>query len=221
MNENASIAMNKLGKAEKFLAALDEDWSELVTNIGAFSLEPKPQRKPYEALIRAVAHQQLHSKAADAILKRFTNLYPKCAFPSPKKLLNTNEIALRECGFSQTKVASILDIADKTLEGIVPTIHKALLLSDEDLIARLITIRGVGQWTVEMFLIYTLERPDILPVNDFGVREGYKVLKSLEKQPTPKALFTAGLKWQPYRTAAAWYLWRAADRAKENKKELK
>lgn len=204
-------------KAAKFLAALSPNWKQLITDAGPFKMDLQPQRKPYEALIRAVAHQQLHARAAEAILERFLALYPRCAFPSPKKLLATNTETLRQCGFSKTKIASILDIAEKTLVGVVPTRAKAAALPDNELIARLITIRGVGQWTVEMFLIYTLERPDILPVNDFGVREGYKALESLAKQPTPKELFTAGLAWQPYRTAAAWYLWRAADRAKANK----
>ncbi|MGE0418873.1 MAG: DNA-3-methyladenine glycosylase [Acetobacteraceae bacterium] len=172
------------------------------------------QRSPYEALIRAIAHQQLHGKAAEAILARFTALYPEHAFPDPQSVLATDDDSLRGCGFSAAKIAAIRDICDKTLDGIVPSRRGSTRLSDAALIERLTTIRGVGRWTVEMLLIFTLGRPDILPVDDFGVREGYRVLHGLDTQPKPRALAEIGLAWAPHRSVATWYLYRAAEEAR-------
>jgi DNA-3-methyladenine glycosylase II len=119
---------------------------------------------------------------------------------------------MRGCGFSASKIATIQGIAQATLDGLVPDYATALAMDDEALIERLITLRGVGRWTVEMLLIYSLERPDILPADDFGVREGYRRLKGLEQQPSRKQMIDIGLAWSPYRTVAAWYLWRVPNR---------
>ena len=194
--------------AAAFLAAIDADWARLVAQVGPCGHEPKPTREPYEALVRAVAYQQLHVKAGDAILARLLALHPGPGFPLPKPLLDTNPQAMRACGFSARKVETIRGIAAATLDGVVPDLATALALPDEELVTRLSTLKGIGRWTVEMFLIYSLGRPDILPADDFGVREGYRLLKSLETAPAPKALAAIGAAWSPHRTAAAWYLWR-------------
>lgn len=194
--------------AAAFLSALDDDWARHVAHIGPCRHETKPSREPYEALVRAIAHQQLHAKAGDAILGRLIALYPDCEFPSPEQILASDPLLQRTCGFSANKLATIRSIAQATLDGVVPSRAAALTLSDEDLIERLTTLRGVGRWTVEMFLIYTLERSDILPVDDFGVREGFRRLKSLEAAPTPRQMRDIGTAWSPHRTTAAWYLWR-------------
>jgi DNA-3-methyladenine glycosylase II len=125
---------------------------------------------------------------------------------------------LRGCGFSGSKIAAIRDIAARRLDGTVPDHETAALLEDGALIERLTTIRGVGRWTVEMLLIFTFGRPDILPVDDFGVREGWRCIQNLAVQPRPKALAALGEAWAPYRSTAAWYLWRAADEGKLVKK---
>lgn len=200
------------------LAACDPDWATLIARVGPCGLTPRLEREPYEALVRAIAYQQLHGKAAEAILARFIALFPESPFPLPHDVLAKEEIALRGCGFSASKIASIRGIAQGTLDGLVPSLALATELSDEELIARLVTLRGVGRWTVEMFLMFALGRPDILPVDDFGVREGWRVLKSLPQQPKPKALAAIGLAWSPYRSTAAWYLWRAAELAKNTGK---
>jgi DNA-3-methyladenine glycosylase II len=171
------------------------------------------KRSPYEALVRAIAHQQLHGRAAETILGRFIAQFP-APFPQPADVLNAREQVLRTCGFSGSKVAAIQDICAKTLDGVVPTRRVAMRLSDDALIERLTQIRGVGRWTVEMLLMFTLGRPDILPVDDFGVREGYRLLHGLDEQPKPRALAAIGEAWAPFRTTAAWYLWRAADEGK-------
>ena len=175
------------------------------------------RREPFEALVRAIGHQQLHGNAARAILGRFVALYPGDAFPHPDAVLATPEAALRGCGLSASKVAAIRDICAKSVDGTVPTAQEADGLDDETLIARLCTIRGVGRWTVEMLLIFTLGRPDVLPVDDFGVREGWRLLNGLEKQPRPKELAAVGADWAPHRSLAAWYLWRASDEKKRIK----
>jgi len=192
-------------------------WAALIRRIGPPRLDIQRKRSPYEALMRAIAHQQLHGTAARAILARFEALFPGGAFPAPEQVLATEEAALRGCGFSGSKIASLRDICAKALDGTVPTRRAATRLSDAELIERLTTIRGVGQWTVEMLLIFTLGRPDVLPVDDFGVRDGYRALYGLDVQPKPKALAELGAPWAPWRSYAAWYLWRASDEAKQAK----
>ncbi|TRX75381.1 DNA-3-methyladenine glycosylase family protein [Pseudomonas mangiferae] len=194
--------------AEAFLAGLDEDWARLVARVGPCAHRPRPDREPYEALVRAIAYQQLHARAGDAMLARLLALSPDGTFPTPRLLLAVGPEALRGCGFSAGKVLAMQGIAEATLAGTVPALKDALALDDETLVRRLLPLRGVGRWTVEMLLIYSLARPDVLPVDDFGVREGYRRLKGLAEQPKPRQLAQLGLAWSPHRTAAAWYLWR-------------
>lgn len=186
----------------------------VIRQVGPCTLKPV-RREPYEALVRAIAHQQVHGRAAEAILGRFIALCCTEGFPSPQAVLAQTPEAMRACGLSGNKVLAIRDIAGKAAAGIVPTRAAARRLSDAELIERLVALRGVGRWTVEMVLIFTLGRADILPVDDFGVREGYRVAAGLAEQPRPRALADIGLAWAPCRTTAAWYLWRAADLAKE------
>jgi DNA-3-methyladenine glycosylase II len=189
-------------------------FAALIQRVGPPGLRIERGRGLYEALVRAIAHQQLHGKAAEAILGRFVALYPDEAFPSPELVLETRDEVLRGCGFSAAKLAAIRDICAKTVDGTVPTRRQASRLSDDALIERLTTIRGVGRWTVEMLLIFTLGRPDVLPVDDFGVREGYRVLYDLEVQPKPRALADLALPWAPHRSMATWYLYRAVEEAR-------
>jgi DNA-3-methyladenine glycosylase II len=192
----------------------DTRFAALISRVGRPQMQIQRQRSPYEALIRAIAHQQLHGRAAEAILARFAALYPPDSFPAPDAVMATAETALRACGFSAGKVAAIRDICAKALDGTVPTRRQSHRLSDEALIERLTAIRGVGRWTVEMLLIFTLGRPDVLPVDDFGVREGYRVLHGLDAQPKPKQLGEIGMAWSPHRSLATWYLYRAVEEAR-------
>ena len=205
--------------ASKYLASIDADWARLVAQLGPCGHEPKPAREPFEALVRAVAYQQLHVKAGDAILARLLALHPQQSFPSPAQLLDTGFDAMRACGFSARKIDTIRGIAAARLSGVVPDLAAAQRLPDDELITRLSALKGIGRWTVEMFLIYSLARPDILPVDDFGVREGYRLLKSLDVALTPKAMALIGEAWSPYRTAAAWYLWRVPRPTKAKAKD--
>lgn len=192
----------------------DPRFAALIKRVGPPRLDIQRQRSPYEALIRAIAHQQLHGRAAETILARFSALFPGDGFPEPAAVMATADTALRGCGFSGGKVAAIRDICAKALDGTVPTRGQSQRMSDAVLIERLTTIRGVGRWTVEMLLIFTLGRPDVLPVDDFGVREGYRVLHGLDAQPKPKLLGEIGTAWAPHRSLATWYLYRAAEEAR-------
>jgi DNA-3-methyladenine glycosylase II len=193
--------------ATDFLSAQDADWAQLIKTVGPCAFEPKAEREPYEALVRAIAYQQLHGKAGDAILKRFKAMYGD-TFPTPPQILATEFDALRACGFSARKIETIQAIANGTLSGLVPPRLEADEMSDAALIEQLIALKGIGRWTVEMMLMFTLQRMDILPVDDFGVSEGYKRLKKLAVAPKRKALAEIGKAWSPYRTVASWYLWR-------------
>ena len=202
--------------ATRHLSAADPALGALIDRIGPCRLPVEP-REPFEALVRAISHQQLHARAAEAILARFLALHPGPGFPPPAAILLTAEPAMRGCGLSGSKIAAIRDIAARALDGTVPTAAEAAGLGDAELIERLIGIRGVGRWTVEMLLIFTLGRPDVLPVDDFGVREGWRRLHNLPAQPRPKELAAIGEAWAPFRSTAAWYLWRASDEGKKIK----
>lgn len=208
----ADLSAGAYRRAAAFLCALDDDWARHITTIGPCGHQAKSAREPYEALVRAIAYQQLHAKAGDAILERFLALFPKQTFPAPEQLLACAPELQRSCGFSAAKLETIRGIAQATIAGVVPSLAEAWHLPDEALIERLTSLRGVGRWTVEMFLIYSLERSDILPVDDFGIREGYRRLRSLEKAPTPKQMREIGKAWSPFRTVASWYLWRVPRR---------
>ncbi|MND67089.1 DNA-3-methyladenine glycosylase [compost metagenome] len=205
----ADLSPEAYHEAAQHLAALDPDWSRHIAAIGPCLHQATPGREPYEALVRAIAYQQLHARAAEAILGRLLALFPADDFPQPEQLLAVTPETLRACGFSASKLVTVQGIAQATLEGLVPTREQALTMADEALIERLVALRGVGRWTVEMLLIYSLGRSDILPVDDFGVREGYRRLKGLETAPTPAQMRSLGGAWRPFRTVAAWYLWRA------------
>ena len=186
----------------------------LIRDVGPCLWEANVERSPYESLVRAVAHQQLHGKAAENILARFIALAPKNSFPSPADVLAMPLEVLRGVGFSSAKALSIQDIAKKTKSGVVPTAKSIAKMDDEAIILRLVQIRGVGRWTVEMLLMFQLGRLDVLPVDDFGIRNGFRVAYGLPEMPTPKALLPRGEPWRPFRSVAAWYLWRAADKEK-------
>ncbi|MEQ1488501.1 MAG: DNA-3-methyladenine glycosylase 2 family protein [Methylotenera sp.] len=193
-------------QAAEFLSAIDDDWATLIATVGACEFAPNADREPYEALVRAVAYQQLHTKAGDAILAKFINHFGQ--FPNPTQLIAAEFDDLRACGFSGRKIETLQGIANGAITGLVPTRKVANTLTNEDLIARLVTLKGIGQWTVEMMLMFTLARMDILPADDFAICEGYKRLKKLEAAPKRKAMVEIGRNWAPHRTVASWYLWR-------------
>ncbi len=207
--------MQGSASAIRHLSSVDPVMRRLIRELGPLALIPKIRRTPFESLARAIAFQQLHEKAAESILKRFIALFPGRRFPRPAELLTAHVDAIRGAGFSGAKVLALRDLAAKTLDGTVPTGRAITLLDDEAIVERLVEVRGIGRWTVEMLLIFQLGRPDVLPVDDFGVRNGFRVAYRRRTMPSPKEVLRYGERWRPYRTAAAWYLWRAADRTKQ------
>lgn len=200
-------------EAHQHLSECDPVMRALILQHGPCALAPETRRSPFQSLVQAVAHQQLHGTAAGAILKRFRQLFPGRRFPRPEALAGVTDAQIRACGFSQAKLRAIRDLTEKTLSGVVPTGRAMVKLSDEEIILRLTEVRGVGRWTVEMLLIFQLGRPDVLPADDFGVRNGFRVAYRKRSLPTPKELLKFGQRWRPHATTAAWYLWRAADGA--------
>ncbi len=189
----------------------------LIKRHGSCGLKPRMGRSPFESLARAIAHQQLNGTAADTILRRFIKLFPGRRFPRPEDLDRVEDAAIRAAGFSKAKVAALRDLAAKSLDGTVPPSRLIARLDDAEIIARLTEVRGVGQWTVEMLLIFQLGRTDVLPVDDFGVRNGFRHAYGQPEMPKPKELLAFGERWRPHRTTAAWYLWQAANALRDKK----
>jgi DNA-3-methyladenine glycosylase II len=200
--------------AHKHLSKNDPVMRRLIREHGKCALAPEKRRSPFQSLVLAVAHQQLNGTAANTILSRFKKLFPGRKFPRPEDLAKVTDAQIRACGFSFAKIKAIRDLAEKTLSGVVPTPRQIVKLPDAEIIARLTEVRGVGRWTVEMLLIFQLGRTDVLPVDDFGVRNGFRVAYNKREMPKPKALLKFGERWRPHGTTAAWYLWRAADSTK-------
>jgi 3-methyladenine DNA glycosylase/8-oxoguanine DNA glycosylase len=196
------------------LKRADDRLAEAIAVIGPCRMV-RGRGQPYEALLSAIAHQQLHGKAAAAIVARLKALSPVGRFPAPEQLLATPDPVLRATGLSQAKLRAMQEVARGVGEGLVPDRRAIQRLSDEEIIERLTQIRGVGRWTVEMILMFTLNRPDVLPVGDFGIREGFRLLYRKRRQPTPAVLARFGERWAPYRTVASWYLWRYVDHVRE------
>jgi len=193
------------------LRTVDAVLGKLIVRVGPCTLAPKSRRSPYESLVRSVVYQQLNGNAASTILGRVKKLFPHRRFPRPEDFISASDAQLRSAGLSRAKTAAIKDIAAKTIDGTVPNSRAIVEMSNEQIIDRLTTLRGVGPWTVEMLLIFTLGRHDVLPVTDYGVRKGFALTYGWKELPTPKELLEFGQRWSPYRSTAAWYFWRALD----------
>src|SRR6266566_4690242 len=202
-----------LSAAMNHLTARDEKLAELITNTLPFQMDADPLQSPYEALLESIAYQSISGKAAATIFGRIKSLSGNGRAPSPEKMLKLRKPALRKAGLSGAKILAMKDLAQKTLEGVVPTLEEAQKLSDDELVKRLVSVRGIGAWTVEMFLIFRLGRPDVLPIHDLGVRKGWAITYGKKHMPNPKELLKFGERWRPYRTVASWYMWRACQRA--------
>jgi DNA-3-methyladenine glycosylase II len=198
-------------EALRHLCRVDPVMAQLIERAGPYA--PKPERGvgAYEALVQAVAHQQLTARAANTILGRFYALYDGGGCPEPARLVATPDAQLRACGFSRAKTAALKDIAARALDGTIPPRRALARMKDAAIIARLVEARGVGRWTAEMFLMFTLARPDVLPVDDYGIQNGFRIAYGKRRLPKPRILAKFGERWAPFRTTASWYLWRAVD----------
>src|SRR6185369_4257779 len=193
------------------LSRADKTLGKLIRRVGSCTLVPKHRRSPFEALVRSVVYQQLNGTAAATILGRVKALFPGRRFPRPEDLLAISDERLRGAGLSRAKTAAVKDISAKTLAGVVPTPRAIAQMSNEEILERLTALRGVGPWTVEMLLIFTLGRQDVLPITDYGVRKGFALTYGWKELPEPKELREFGERWSPHRSTAAWYFWRALE----------
>jgi len=185
--------------------------AELIARSRRYNITPAISVRPFDALAESIAYQQLTGKAAATIFGRVRALYPKRKWLDPKQLLATPDETLRAAGLSRAKTAALKDLAAKTIDGTVPSGRALVRMTDDEIITRLTTVRGIGRWTVEMLLLFDLGRPDVWPVDDYGVRKGFAKTFRRRTLPTPKQLMKFGEKWRPYRSVAAWYFWRALD----------
>jgi len=203
-------------RAVHHLRTQDPRLAEWIDRIGMVQLPRRGTPEPFHALLEAIAHQQLAGAAAKAIWTRVLALFPE-GHPDPHHLLALSDEHLRGAGLSRSKALSMKAIAAQALAGEVPDAKRIACMSEGQIVDQLTKIRGVGPWTVDMLLIFTLRRPDVMPLNDYGVRKGYQVLYRKRKLPTPKQLLMSAECWRPYRTTAALYLWRIADAPKASK----
>jgi len=202
-----------LQSAVKRLCADDEKLRLLVAETVAFELKDDGIESPYEALLEAITHQSISGKAAATIFARIKALGSNGKVPTPQEILKTRKPLLRKAGLSNAKILAVKDLAKKTIDGVVPSLAEAREIPDEELVKRLTSVRGIGAWTVEMFLIFRLGRPDVLPIHDLGVKKGWSITYGKKHMPTPKQLLAFGERWRPYRTVASWYMWRACHKA--------
>jgi DNA-3-methyladenine glycosylase II len=201
------------------LSAADPKLAALIERVGPFTLRVKSQHSPFEALLEAIIYQQLHGKAAAAILKRLLTFFGEL-HPAPEHILAAPDDRLRGCGLSANKLLALRDLSAKTLDGTVPTLRQIRRLGNQEIIDRLTSVRGIGPWTVEMLLIFRLGRPDVFPVSDYGVRKGFALTfhRLPKRKPfdasmlaKPADMLRRGERWKPWRSIASWYLWRACD----------
>jgi len=191
------------------LRANDAVLGTLIERIGPFGLELRSVGSLFEALLRSIIYQQLHGKAAAAIHTRVLAVLEQHGGPTPLALAASTDVELRGAGLSGSKTAAVRDLAAKCLASVVPTLEESHDLPDEELIARLTEVRGIGPWTVQMLLIFHLGRPDVMPTGDYAIRQAFKRLYGKRKEPKPEAILKHARRWQPYRSIASWYLWRS------------
>jgi len=202
-----------LEEALRNLSERDDILKALIAELAAFAIDAEAGQSPYEVLLEAIVYQSISGKAAATIFARIKALGENNRPPAPEKMLKIPAAKLRKAGLSGAKVLAMKDLAKKSIAGIVPTHDEALKLSDQELVERLVSVRGIGAWTVEMFLIFRLGRPDVLPIHDLGVKKGWSVAYGQKHMPKPQELLKFGERWRPYRTVASWYMWRAFERA--------
>lgn len=236
-----------LEAATAHLAERDPTLATLIAETRPFQPEIDHKQSPYEALMEAIVYQSISGKAAATIFERVkalggadttgesgdtkgvrtlggTRLADKVSgggrVPTPEEVLKLSKQKLRKAGLSGAKILAMRDLARKTMDGIVPTHEEALKLSDDELVERLDSVRGIGRWTVEMFLIFRLGRPDVLPIHDYGVQKGFALTYRKRAIPKPKELAKFGERWRPYRTVASWYMWRAVQLAGKDARKI-
>lgn len=203
--------VSTLRAAERALVRADPRFADIVARAGPCQLAKERAFQPFEALLSAIAHQQLSGKAAATILGRVKQALNDGDFPTPEQVQRARLPTLRACGLSGAKSLAVKDLAEKTLDGTVPDARALHRLSDDEVVERVTRVKGIGRWTVEMMLMFRMGRLDVMPVDDLGVRKGYTRLARQRALIAPKALLAVSARWAPQRSVASWYLWRVAD----------
>lgn len=198
------LACRHLSDADPMLGALME-------RVGPCLLRPRRTQSLFAAVARAIVYQQLSGSAAATILGRVQALYAPKRFPTPRDILATPPERLRAAGLSTAKTAALRDLAERSLDGTVPTMRRVRLMGDEEVVTRLVQVRGVGRWTAEMLLMFRLGRGDVLPVSDLGIRKGFALTFGNRRLPAAITIERRAERWRPYRSVACWYLWRALE----------
>ena len=200
------------GRALSHLRTADSELGRLIDSVGPFALTLQDDSSSFAALAEAIVYQQLAPRAAATIFQRFCALFagaPGC--PTPEQVLGASDETLRSAGLSGAKQRAVSDLARRSVDGEVPTLEESRGMDDEAIVERLVRVRGIGRWTAEMFLIFTLGRPDILPADDYGLRRGFQLAFGTQAMPSREEVARRGARWAPYRTVASWYLWRARE----------
>jgi DNA-3-methyladenine glycosylase II len=212
--------------AMRELCRVDRHLARVIRKVGSFPTKKQKPQPPFESLLRTIVFQQLAGKAAATIFGRVKALGSNGNCPSPEEILRATKPKLRRAGLSRQKIAAVKDLAKKTIDGTVPSLAAIRRMSEEEILERLTQVRGIGEWSVHMFLMFQLGRPDVLPIKDYGIRKGFQHVYGLEDEPKPQVVLEYGERWRPYRSIASWYLWRAVDQkntkkmaAKKSKKE--
>ena len=198
-------------EAVEHLSHADRRLARLIARAGPFTLRPEKIQSPFQALLRAIVYQQLSGKAAATIFGRVAAQFPHRRGVQPEAIAAAADEVLRRAGLSRAKVLAVKDLAAKTLDGTVPSFARLQKMGDDEIMTRLIGVRGVGRWTVEMLLMFRLGRPDVLPVADLGVRRGFMLTYAKRELPAPAELTRHAERWRPFRSVASWYMWRAVD----------
>ena len=202
------------------LSRADKKLARVIQKFGPFPTDVPEPKHPYVVLLQAIVYQQLVGAAAKAIFARVKALGADGEGPTPEEILRAGTPKLRRAGLSRQKIAAVKDLAKKTLDGTVPPLEEIRHLSEEEIVERLTKVRGIGEWSAQMFLMFQLRRPDVLAIHDYGLRKGFQYVYGLKGVPKPKALLAYGERWRPYRSIASWYLWRAVE-AKAKEKSAK
>jgi len=200
----AAQVMETLSRADRRLA-------RIIRKVGSFPTKRPKAQHPYAVLMRAIVYQQLNGKAASTIFSRVKALSANGDVPTPEEILRATKRKLRRAGLSRQKIAAVKDLAAKTLDGTVPSLKEIRRMSEEEILERLTQVRGIGEWSVQMFLMFQLGRHDVLPIHDYGLRRGFQHIYGLDDVPKPQAVLEHGERWRPYRSIASWYLWRAVE----------
>ena len=197
-------------KAMRVLCKKDRTLGELIQRAGPINIEFPKRLNPFDALLRSIIYQQLSGKAAAAIHKRVRALFSGGNI-NPNQVLAMDDQVLRNAGMSRAKVAAVNDLAQKTIDGVIPSGSRLREMSDADIVENLTQVRGIGEWTVQMLLMFHLGRPDVLPTKDLGVRKGFMLTYGLDELPAEKEMMVYCERWRPYRSVGSWYMWRALE----------